>query len=168
MSKVFTICRLTFIALTLGLLLSALHAHADNSSAIVVDESGSYRKQIRKSRSATRVIDLKGITNNPSSARGKSNALCDIMQDKYYCTNIGLTAVEVTTGEPLGEIIDVAWKGKGEAVTRYLPPDWLSRDATSILEINAQLRGEGFFYIIKGQGRLTFLVECPRVRAESD
>ncbi len=76
--------------------------------------------------------------------------------------------MELTTGEPLGQIIGVAWKGKGEAVTRYLPPDWLMRDSGNILEINSPVEGEGFFYIIKGEGRLTFLVECHRIGAESD
>ena len=34
----------------------------------------------------------------------KSSTVCDTFSDHYYCANIGLTAVELTTGEPDGTI----------------------------------------------------------------
>ncbi|KKK82079.1 hypothetical protein LCGC14_2806970 [marine sediment metagenome] len=145
-------------------------APAEEPKVIVVDESGAYRNEIRKPNPDTKVISLKNVETpeHPEPQATVSTGVCDTLEGKYYCANLGLTAVELTTGEPLGEIIGVAWKGKGEAVTRYLPPDWLMRDSGNILEINAPVGGEGFFYIIKGEGMMTFLVECQRIGAETD
>ena len=143
---------------------------ADESKIIVVDESGAYRQKIKKHGPDTKVISLKDEEtpeHQEPQATG-SIGVCDAFEGKYYCANLGFTAVELTTGEPLGEIIGVAWKGKGEAVTRYLPPDWLMRDSGNILEINSPVEGEGFFYIIKSEGNMTFLVECQRIGAETD
>ena len=94
--------------------------------------------------------------------------MCALVGTRFYCAHVGKTAVEKATGEPLGEIIGVAWKGTQEAVTRYLPPDWLMRNEGETLEINAPAGGEGFFYIINPEGRLTFMVECDRINPQSD
>ncbi len=158
---------ITIFITTLITLALAQPSPADESKVIVVDESGAYRQKIKKPGLGTKVISLKDETPKQTPATG-SVGVCDTFEGKYYCANLGSTAVELTTGEPLGEIIGVAWKGKGEAVTRYLPPDWLMRDSGNILEINAPVGGEGFFYIVKGEGMMTFLVECQRISAETD
>lgn len=155
-----------------ALLFSTPAIYAEDTKVIVVDESGSYKRSLQKSgpitedTKDTRVINIKGsevsmIDNEPSD-------VCSLVGSRFYCAHLGKTAVEKTTGEPLGEIIGVAWKGRDEAVTRYLPPDWLMRDEGKTLEINAPAGGEGFFYIVKAEGRMTFMVECVRINPQTD
>ena len=155
-----------------ALLLATPDIYAEDTKVIVVDESGSYKRSLQKpgpiteDTKDTKVISIKGseagvMDNEPAD-------VCSLVGSRFYCAHLGKTAVEKTTGEPLGEIIGVAWKGRNEAVTRYLPPDWLMRDEGKTLEINAPAGGEGFFYIVKAEGRMTFMVECVRINPQTE
>ncbi len=158
-------------AITLGaVLLATSAAFAADTGALVVDDSGSYKRSLPKlgpDTKDTKVISIKG-KEAAVPVEGESSDVCTLVGSRFYCAHVGKTAVEKTTGEPLGEIIGVAWKGRNEAVTRYLPPDWLMRNEGETLEINAPAGGEGFFYIVKAEGRLTFMVECDRINPQTD
>ena len=158
-------------AITLGaVLLAAPAAFAADTGVTVVDDSGSYKRSQPKpgtDLTGTKVISIKG--KEPAvPAEAEPSDVCTLVGSRFYCVHVGKTAVEKATGEPLGEIIGVAWKGAQEAVTRYLPPDWLMRNEGETLVINAPAGGEGFFYIVKAEGRLTFMVECGRINPQTD
>ncbi|MCK4911736.1 MAG: hypothetical protein KAR83_08830 [Thermodesulfovibrionales bacterium] len=154
------------------LLLASPAICAEDTKVIVVDDSGSYKRSLPKPGPDTKDIKVISIKGTEIKDAGEPDDapedVCSLVGSRFYCAHLGKTAVEKTTGEPLGEIIGVAWKGRNEAVTRYLPPDWLMRDEGKTLEINAPAGGEGFFYIVKTEGRMTFMVECVRINPQTD
>lgn len=160
---------LTTCAIILGALLLITSATlAQDTKVMVIDDSGSYKRSLQKPGTKdTKVISIKG-KQAAEPAEDEPSDICTLVGSRFYCAHLGKTAVEKATGEPLGEIIGVAWKGAQEAVTRYLPPDWLMRNEGETLEINAPAGGEGFFYVIKAEGRLTFMVECDRINPQTD
>jgi hypothetical protein len=150
------------MAVCAAFLLPAEVTLAKEGRVIVVDGSGQVKRPGARPGSDTRVINLKG----PKSRRPKAGPggdVCPSLSGRFYCAHVGKTAVESGTGEALGEIVGVAWKDTGEAITRYLPEGWLTKEGEEVLELNAPAREEGFFYIIRSKGRLTFMVECSRI-----
>lgn len=153
--KVRKVCRGMLLCLLTAVFVAFLSSGPLSAAtrSITIEGSAPPKERQIKADDKTKVIFLKGEAREPGDNKG----LCEELEKRYYCKEVGKEAWLADSGAYLGLITGLAWKERGQTLAAYPGPD-------GSIKVNHLSGRSAFYFIIMKKGAAgPVLVEPHRI-----